>query len=206
MAPAVERRLCRCVDCPGLREGGNEQLASRQCGDVELVAFAEKDVHPRRELDSRSQPEVRAHAGTPAAHRPVESEGSPQRRVHPVRGYRERRAALHAVDEQTDDPTARDDRGFDGCARSSLHPRRRGRRLEQHAVEHGATLGAAGHQHPVRTRKGRGRDCATEVIANAEERHAPNGRGQPEAFERRDAGRHEPLAAGLLARELAALE
>ena len=183
-------------------EPRHQQLTVGQRRGVELEAAADEDLQVVGGRASGRQAKVHPHPGAGGGARgDVEPERAPHRRLEPVGADHQRTAPDLAPDAQADGSPVLDLGPLDGGVLVETHAGRRARRAEERVVEPEPSLRQCGRLRASgRGEGGRGGE-AEAVVADGGERAPAHGVAQPEAPEHRHAPRHDPLAAGLLARK-----
>ncbi len=200
--PALERPARAAAERPLVAEPCHEELTVGQRRGVELVATADEDLQVVGERASRRQAKVHPHAGAPRGTRgDVEPKRAPHRRLEPVGADHQGGAPELSPDAQPDGPPAFELDPLDGGVLVETHAGRRAGRADEHVVEPEAPLRQRGHLGVAGRREGGRGGEAEAVIPDGRKRAAADGVAQPEALEHRHAAWHDPLAAGLVARE-----
>jgi hypothetical protein len=208
--PAGEGGLRAAAERAAVAERREQERAVGQRRDVELAAAPDEDLEPVGPRLTGGELEVPADADAPAAAsacpgRTPEAQRAAHRRLDAVGADHQARPAECPADGEPDGPSLLDHRSVHRGPLEHADAGGRGRLREQHGVEPEPALGQHGERAPVPRREPALGGDAEAVIADAGERPAPDRGAQAEALEHRDARGHDPLAAGLVAREAARL-
>jgi hypothetical protein len=149
---------------------------------------------------------MRAHADTAAMNPRVESKLPPQRRSYAIGCHNKWGAKLAPSCAQPNDFAPIENGGFNSCTGVRANAPRRGGGFEQCLIEVSPADPATLRNNPAMGWESSFVDLTAEVVAHAAKSCAADSFTQAHAFEDGYSGRHETLAAGLLAWECVALE
>jgi len=188
-------------------ERREQQLAVGQRRNVQLVAASHEDLEPVGADLAFGESEVHTHADARStALSAFEAERSPHRRFDAVGADDQPAAPDLVTDDEPDRAAVAADRAVHGHLLEHAHPGRRARRADQHVVEPEPPLGQRREAAAGADRERALHAEAEAVVADAAQPAAAHLLAQPEALEHADPGRHDALAARLLAREASRVE
>jgi len=183
-------------------QAGQQQLAVGQRRRVQLVPAAHEDRQPVAQVAPAGQLEVHPRADPAPARRHIQAQRPAHARGEPVGPHHQPRATDPAADPQPDGAPVRLLDPFHLGVLEHAHAGRLADRVQQHLVQAQAPLRQGDRPGPERAFG----HHAESVVADRAQRAAAHRLPQPDSVEHRHAGRKDPLATGLLAREVPRVE